>query len=632
MGVELRNNEAALDEMAEDGDFTDSDLVDHIRDILCSVTSGSPAALAENKDYERLISVVSHDGGHGADEEAFLVTTLEAPSRAVSCIDHDLHNLLLSAIFRMNLWTYRPQVMDAVIHFIVSLASSNGMFVDECLAMLTKQFFPPRSFQLPRGLTRKGQVLSRVHSTLNDIADVLPLSPARLVPIVLAATPQYRFHDINTLSVVMYVENMLKLESGALGEVVRIPMLAGMVELLLDLDIGWDDIEDDSSKGIFEMELEAVDKSTDDDLNDGSEITRKLSTKISGSNSFAEKLDSLLVLTFEHLESCEVGGRLIEVFETLLESFKRTVLTAYKSKFAQVIYTKLDIYEACQLTHMQSLPMFREMMENLGGYYVMFDTFFMVLISVLGLCRMSAVSYLASYLSRAKFLSASVIASTLERLVDWCSKYVKMQNDKVNPEAHRVFYSGCQAIMYLLCFRMRSMMDVPLLKSWLLRLPLESVLNNKLSPLEFLRQSKAAGLFMTLEKFEFNDFLESELSKEFGGRERLDMFFPFDPCLLKKSDRYIRPKFIFWSMVHPTYDIDEDSCDEDIGESVANENVDGMDYAILQQHYDLDEFDSALNKMSITPKNSLHSTFGGAVNKPMRMPSRIRPSTSPESL
>ena len=41
-----------------------------------------------------------------------------------------------------------------------------------------------------------------------------------------------------------------------------------------------------------------------------------------------------------------------------------------------------------------------------------------------------------------------------------------------------------QAIMYLLCFRMRSMMDDPQLKPWLVRLPLESILNNKLSPLK----------------------------------------------------------------------------------------------------------------------------------------------------
>lgn len=54
---------------------------------------------------------------------------------------------------------------------------------------------------------------------------------------------------------------------------------------------------------------------------------------------------------------------------------------------------------------------------------------------------------------------------------------------------------------------------------------------------EFLRQAKAARLFMVSETFVFNDMLESELSRAFGGMERLDMFFPFDPCLLKKSDR-----------------------------------------------------------------------------------------------
>ena len=54
---------------------------------------------------------------------------------------------------------------------------------------------------------------------------------------------------------------------------------------------------------------------------------------------------------------------------------------------------------------------------------------------------------------------------------------------------------------------------------------------------EFLRQAKAARLFMTSESFVFNDLLESDLSKAFGGMDRLDMFFPFDPCLLKKSER-----------------------------------------------------------------------------------------------
>jgi RNA polymerase I-specific transcription initiation factor RRN3 len=55
---------------------------------------------------------------------------------------------------------------------------------------------------------------------------------------------------------------------------------------------------------------------------------------------------------------------------------------------------------------------------------------------------------------------------------------------------------------------------------------------------EFCRQAEAACLFTSSEEFIFNYSLESEHSRAFGGIERLDMFFPFDPCLLKKSDRY----------------------------------------------------------------------------------------------
>lgn len=45
------------------------------------------------------------------------------------------------------------------------------------------------------------------------------------------------------------------------------------------------------------------------------------------------------------------------------------------------------------------------------------------------------------------------------------------------------------------------------------------------------------------ETFVFDDMLESELSKAFGGMERLDTFFPFDPCLLRNCDRFTISSF-----------------------------------------------------------------------------------------
>lgn len=57
--------------------------------------------------------------------------------------------------------------------------------------------------------------------------------------------------------------------------------------------------------------------------------------------------------------------------------------------------------------------------------------------------------------------------------------------------------------------------------------------------MEFLRQARAARLFNASVDLALEDSVESDLSKAFGGHDRLDMFFPFDPYLLKESDRLV---------------------------------------------------------------------------------------------
>ncbi|XP_021691438.1 RNA polymerase I-specific transcription initiation factor rrn3 isoform X2 [Hevea brasiliensis] len=576
------------------------------------------------------------------DEVALLVTSLKALSGAVSYIDNVHHDSLLNSIFGMSLWKYGPDVMDALLELIIALAASNGKYVDSCLDMLVSNFMPPmylvNTLKQPRGLAKKEQVLSRVHTALEGIVDLIPMAASRLSSVVVHRMPTTFKKDLQKDHLMyrteVYVENILRLESGAIREFVGSRMLMAVVDMLIELDvaIGWDDIlQDDSCKGIFAIELEDADEvaaDDDNDENDYAELPRTLNRKSLGKNIVADLLDSLMVQTFEHLESCARNKRLGEVFETLLDSFMLTILNTYKSKFAQFV-----MFYACALDPEKCGVKFAN---TLVDRFVCSDN---------AVTRMSAVAYLASYLARAKFLSAAFVASTLKRLVDWCLEYCETQNGEMNPKAHRVFYSGCQAIMYVLCFRMRSLMDVPRLKSQLLVMPLGPVLKHKLDPLkvclpsiveEFLKQAKAAYLLTTSETFIFEDLLESDFSRDFGGLERLDMFFPFDPCLLKKCDRgYIRPNFVYWKHVRTTYGSDEeDSSDEDItedfvvvnGESFMEEEGAG---SLDEQHLDLDEFDYAMNKMSITPKNGFTYRFGG---EQMQMPSRIRPSTTPESL
>lgn len=85
---------------------------------------------------------------------------------------------------------------------------------------------------------------------------------------------------------------------------------------------------------------------------------------------------------------------------------------------------------------------------------------------------------------------------------------------------------------------------------------------------------------------------------------------------------------------HEDEQVEEDSSDED---GIAEEIEDGDDFmddgelarSVGAESLVLDEFE--LNKMSITPKSSSFIyRFEGQGREPARMPSKIRPSMSPE--
>jgi RNA polymerase I-specific transcription initiation factor RRN3 len=87
---------------------------------------------------------------------------------------------------------------------IMFQAASNGKHINSCLEMLVSNFSPPYSFvdilKQPRGLARKDQVLSRVHSALKHIADLVPLAPSILCPIVSQRMPIYAKEPVSSIS------------------------------------------------------------------------------------------------------------------------------------------------------------------------------------------------------------------------------------------------------------------------------------------------------------------------------------------------------------------------------------------------------------------------------------------------
>nr|AAC16259.1 unknown protein [Arabidopsis thaliana] len=599
--VELMSDPSSLctvENYVDNVDLSDTQLVQTVRKALTSVKTG------DSDLYSEMVGVMARDIKEFKDPDvvAQLETVLKALSGAVACIDVLHHQKLLSALFRMKLWDHRPDVMDALVNLVISLAVTSGKYLDSCLNMLVSNFVPPpwvvNNLSHSRILNKKIDVLSRVHAALLKISILVPLTPSRLVPMLFQQMPKMHKKDH---SIVIYVESLLKLENSSIGQVGGSMILGMVMERLRDLDVSrqnmliqlrsleieWDDIpQDDSSRGMFDMELEDAAEGT---MNDGDELpVGPLKQDTSDGSIVSKLLDKLMVVAFEHLESCQNDGRLDQVFESLFKSFENFILNTYKSKFTQFL-----IFYACSLDP-----------ENCGVKF-------------------------ASKLVEI-FLSSNKHVATRQaslRLIDECVGYCRTCNDDTRPEAHQIFFSGCQAIMYVLCFRMRSILDVPRFRSQLT--PLESILMHKLNPLmvclpsvvaEFLRQAKEGGLFIVSDSFIFDDLLESELSRAFGGFERLDTFFPFDPCLLKSSNSFISPNFIYWSMVKATYDEDDDDNDAEVIVN-GDEDSDEDDEADL---------DYALNKMSITPKHSFKNKMER--DRLLRMPSRIRPSTSPESL
>ncbi|KAG1326802.1 putative Expansin-A16 [Cocos nucifera] len=446
----------------------------------------APNLIAESDgdQYANLLSIVDPGKKMGPDEEALLVTALKALSGAVSKIDTVFHGSLLNNIFSMCIWNYGLDARNALLELITTLAAVPDKFLNGCLHMLVSNFLPPRrlreSISQPRWLARKKEVHSQLHLTLHYIAELVPLTPMKLKDVIDKRMP--RFTDSKDV-IVVFVECMLGLESDEIGEFLGNILLAKVVDLLIDMDvnISWEDIlQEDHNKGIFDMELEEWEENTDSIAKDSIKDLEE-SNRVLNGNVFAEKLDSLMVIVCEYLKSCADGGHLLKVFEMLTEIFRRTVMNAYKSKFAQFV-----MFYACSLDP-----------EICGLKFAVLLTDIFV----------------------------SKIESPVSRLVDWCFEYCQLhsiQEKIVKPEAHRIFYSGCQVC-------------------------LPSIVQ------EFLRQAKAARLFNKSVPSLYDNLLESEFSKAFGGIERFDMFFPFDPYLLKESDRFMRPHFEFWSMVKTTY-------------------------------------------------------------------------------
>ncbi|KAL2622392.1 hypothetical protein R1flu_002597 [Riccia fluitans] len=553
---------------------------------------------------------------------------LKALAQSVSYVSEHYHHMLLALVLGMSVWTYGPEVAEALLEFVVNLATANGGCVSQCLDMLVRNFLPPSCgipafldtysrtglmggwlsmdkirAQQPDQMASKDIVLSQLHSAIRHLADLVPTAPMRLQPIVLQKMPH---KTLPKQWNVLYLENMLRLESSG-AKYISNQMLPAVVDQLIqiDVEIRWEDIltEEDTGKVyMFHMDIEdetderpIEDREADENENGdpagpGIEaklqyglMPRSLKGAVPTLDEMADKMDLMMDMTFQHLQTCDKKGLSSQIFDTLAKSFQSTILNTYKSKFTQFL-----LFYLCSLEP-----------SSCGSRFASLLCDIFTAKSRPSNTRMSSAAYLASFIARAKNLPVDVIWTSLRRLASWCVAYgthdvgSRPTGNVPDSVLHGVFYSACQAVMYILCFRLKLLADQPDGKRHLRGLHLQQIVDHRLNPLkvclpsvveEFLKQASTLQLVDQKHWLASKERIDGNARSMVVGDVRLDMFFPFDPYLLRHSDRFIRPNFIYWSMVEPL--------DENATSDVEDEGYDSLSEASSYAGSQLDEVQS----------------------------------------
>lgn len=158
----------------------------------------------------------------------------------------------------------------------------------------------------------------------------------------------------------------------------------------------------------------------------------------------------MMLLIFQHVadrvqKKPEVAPIL---FQMLIPVFESTILTTHRSKYVQFV-----LFHLCGVNTTTAMDLERDF----AGHLIegVLDH------SRAVVTRQSAACYLASFVSRAKYVCAETACEAVCALLRWAEAYLEAivvlnwnKNDvRSMCETHTLFYTVCQAAYYIMCFR-----------------------------------------------------------------------------------------------------------------------------------------------------------------------------------
>lgn len=186
------------------------------------------------------------------------------------------------------------------------------------------------------------------------------------------------------------------------------------------------------------------DLSSDDGLSDDSQDAPM---QVSAIKDLVQKLDDMLLILFEHLERTRQNTQELQLnqFSTLLNVFERTILPTFRSRYTQFTLFKYSSYDAHFADVFQGMLLSKAIFQS----------------DEPSVTRVVAASYLASYVSRARFIDSDSTKRVVGLMCDYISNELDnipqpITNFKLN--TYSVWFAIVQAVFYIFCFRWRDLM------------------------------------------------------------------------------------------------------------------------------------------------------------------------------
>ncbi|XP_029432038.1 RNA polymerase I-specific transcription initiation factor RRN3 isoform X1 [Rhinatrema bivittatum] len=502
-------------------------------------------------------------------KDAQIINWLHEFRSSVMYLTKDFEQLVV-IVLKMPWLRRSKEVVEEYLSFLGNLVSAQTIFLRPCLSMIVSFFIPPRV------IIKEGDVdisdsededenlpgnFDTCHRALQIVARYVPSAPRFLMPILAEKFP---FVTKSARTLECYVHNLLRIT--VYFPALRADVLQLVTEKLLKMDVSASrqDIEEAEEAAL--QALETGDGTTAEeglfnmDEDEDAEAQEKSMGSLANemmAHPIAERLDLVLSILFSYIKDvCYINGemdlsRTKDLYRDLLAVFDKLILPTHASCAVQysmfyVCSFKLGLAEAF-LEHLW------KKLQNPNNPAVI---------------RQAACNYIGSFLARATFLPIVTVKACLDLMVNWLHLYIDNQDAGsrafCDVAYHGPFYSACQAVFYTFVFRHKQLLERNLRKglAYLQGLNFERIVMCQLNPLKICLPSVVSLFAAITRKYQLvfcytiiernNRQLIPTIRSSTGGDSvqtcinPLDSFFPFDPCVLKRSKKVIDPVYQVW--------------------------------------------------------------------------------------